>query len=165
MTASSKRRTPSLPVIRDAPVQPAGGDISPYAWLPDYLPNDEMEAVWREWGWRVLGQEPVADEDREAFDIVCRQLHTNWGAVYRPVAILPPRTIQEGENPDEIQTLNWCLAAGYQLQHNGAPITVDALVAATGRSEAVITRLLPTIQTMIERAITHTTTGALSASA
>jgi len=128
MTVSSKHRALPQPVTPDAPMQPAGGDVSPYAWLPDYVPNNELAAIWRRWGWRVLRKEPVAEEDRAAFATVCRQLLTNWGSVYRPVALLPSRTIQEVESADDIQTLNRCLAVGYGLQHGGAPITVRALV-------------------------------------
>jgi len=125
--------------------------VSPFAWLPYYLPQEEMEAVWREWGWRVLGRQPVAEEDRAAFEMVCRQLHTNWGAVYRPVAMLPPLQTPEHAR-DDTRLVNHCLAAGWALSQQGQPITCENLAEHTGGCAADIERLLPRIRSVLDTA-------------
>lgn len=66
--------------------------------------------------------------DRAAFETVCRQLHTNWGAVYRPVAMLPPLQAPEHAR-DETRLLNHCLAAGWALYQQGQPVTCEILAA------------------------------------
>lgn len=126
---------PSQPSSKVSPADP------PFAWLPYYLPLEEMEAVWRAWGWRVLGQEPVAEEDREAFEIVCRQLQTNWGAVYRPVALLASMATAASQQA-QVRLFNRCLAAGWQLQHEGMALTATALASATGEEIAVVAPLM-----------------------
>jgi len=114
-----------------------------------------MEAVWRAWGWRVLGREPVAAEDRAAFDTVCKQLHTNWGAIYRPVALLPPLQIPE-HALDDTRLLNHCLAAGWALHQQGQPVTCETLAAHTGGRVVDIERLLPRIFSVLDTTISRT---------
>ncbi len=120
-----------------------------------------MEAVWHAWGWRVLGREPVAAEDRAAFEIVCRQLHTNWGTVYRPVALLPPLQTPEHIR-DNTRLVNHCLAAGWALRQQGQPVTCETLAAHTGERAADIERLLPRIHSVLDTAIIHTAKGTIS---
>ena len=136
--------------------------VLPFAWLPEYLPDDEMAAVWREWGWRILGREPVAEKDREAFEKVCRQLHTNWGAVYRPVALLPSCNMTMDQQQQN-RRLNQCLAAGWSLRQRGLPINPDTLAAETGMSLADIVPCLPRILTLLDEAEAHTMRGATDA--
>jgi hypothetical protein len=133
--------------------------VSPFAWLPYYLPQDEMEAVWRTWGWRVLGQEPVAEEDHEAFEIVCRQLHTNWGAVYRPVALLPALSMPS-DGRAQVKLLNQCLAAGWTLHQQHATVTAEALSALTGHPIPTIEPLLPKLHAMLAQAMAIMPKGA-----
>lgn len=114
---------------------------------PDLRTPAEMHVLWRDWGWRVLGEEPVAETDRAALAEVYRLLLANWGAVYRPVALLPPCLTLHG--PDEVRLYNRCLAAGLQLRQHRAPLTVARLAHAVGADEKQIerlmTRILPTL--------------------
>jgi hypothetical protein len=132
--------------------------VSPFAWLPYYLSPEEMEAVWREWGWRVLGQEPVAPEDREAFETVCRQLQTNWGTVYRPVALLAPMNPTASPHA-QVRLFNQCLAAGWQLQREGLALTAVALALAAGEETAVVAPLLEQVVATLNVAELNTSTG------
>jgi hypothetical protein len=135
--------------------------VSPFAWLPYYLPPEEMEAVWRQWGWRVLGQEPVTAEDHEAFEIVCRQLQTNWGAVYRPVALLTPMPSTASPQA-QVRLFNQCLAAGWQLQREGLALTVAALASAVGEEIVVVAPLMERVVATLNATEQGTNTGGTS---
>jgi hypothetical protein len=137
---------------------PTDSGPSPFAWLPYYLPQEEMEAVWREWGWRVLGRNPVADEDREAFEIVCRQLQTNWGAVYRPVALLTSKT-SSASRQAQVRLFNQCLAVGWQLRQQGTALTAAALASAVDEEIALVMPLLDRVVTALNAAEQEIGTG------
>ena len=158
MARTCKQLISTQAITPGAQQQTSSNSASPFAWLPYYLPQDEMEAVWREWGWRVLGQEPVAEEDREAFEIVCRQLQTNWGAVYRPVALLPPMNPTASPQA-QVRLFNQCLAAGWQLQREGLALTAAALASAAGEEIAVVAPLLERVVATLNAAKQDTNTG------